>query len=109
MDFNIAVLAGDGIGPEIIEQAKKTILSVAKKFHHTIIFKNGLVGAIAIENTGMPLPIETLDLCKSSDAVLFGAIGDPKYDNDPKAKIRPEQGAWTLCQCTSCDNFCIIG
>jgi 3-isopropylmalate dehydrogenase len=92
MDFNIAVLAGDGIGPEIIEQAKKTILSVAKKFHHTIIFKNGLVGAIAIENTGMPLPIETLDLCKSSDAVLFGAIGDPKYDNDPKAKIRPEQG-----------------
>jgi 3-isopropylmalate dehydrogenase len=92
MNLNIAVLSGDGIGPEIIEQARKSILSIAKKFNHTISFKNGLVGAIAIDKTGNPLPAETLELCKSSDAVLFGAIGDPKYDNDPKAKVRPEQG-----------------
>lgn len=92
MEFNIAVLPGDGIGPEIIDQAKKVIIAVGKKFKHTFIFKYGLVGAIAIDKTGNPLPAETLDLCKSSDAVLFGAIGDPKYDNDPAAKVRPEQG-----------------
>jgi 3-isopropylmalate dehydrogenase len=92
MNLNIAVLAGDGIGPEIIEQAKKTILAVGKKFNHTISFKYGLVGAVAIDKTGVPLPDETLELCKLSDAVLFGAIGDPKYDNDPKARVRPEQG-----------------
>lgn len=92
MNLNIAVLSGDGIGPEIIEQAKKSILAIGKKFNHNITFKNGLVGAIAIDKTGNPLPAETLDLCKSSDAVLFGAIGDPKFDNDPKAKVRPEQG-----------------
>jgi 3-isopropylmalate dehydrogenase len=92
MNLNIAVLSGDGIGPEIIEQAKKTVLAVGKKFNHTISFKEGLVGAIAIDKTGTPLPAETLELCKASDAVLFGAIGDPKYDNDPKAKVRPEQG-----------------
>lgn len=92
MNINIAVLSGDGIGPEIIEQAEKSILAVGKKFSHRITFKNGLVGAIAIDKTGNPLPLETLDLCKASDAVLFGAIGDPKYDNDPKAKVRPEQG-----------------
>lgn len=92
MEFNIAVLPGDGIGPEIIDQAKKVIIAVGNKFKHTFIFKYGLVGAIAIDKTGNPLPAETLDLCKSSDAVLFGAIGDPKYDNDPGAKVRPEQG-----------------
>jgi len=92
MNLNIAVLSGDGIGPEIIEQAKKTILAIGKKFNHNITFKTGLVGAIAIDKTGNPLPPETLELCKSSDAVLFGAIGDPKYDNDPKAKVIPEQG-----------------
>jgi 3-isopropylmalate dehydrogenase len=92
MDFNIAVLPGDGIGPEIIDQAKKVVGAVAHKFNHNLKFKNGLVGAIAIDKTGNPLPAETLELCKSSSAVLFGAIGDPKYDNDPSAKIRPEQG-----------------
>jgi 3-isopropylmalate dehydrogenase len=92
MDFNIAVLAGDGIGPEIIDQAKKVIGAVGKRFNHKLSFKNALIGAIAIDKTGKPLPDETLDLCKSSDAVLFGAIGDPKYDNNPAAKIRPEQG-----------------
>lgn len=92
MDFNIAVLPGDGIGPEIIDQAKKIVIAIGKTFNHKINFKPGLVGAIAIDKTGSPLPAETLDLCKSSDAVLFGAIGDPKYDNNPAAKVRPEQG-----------------
>jgi 3-isopropylmalate dehydrogenase len=92
MDFKIAVLAGDGIGPEIIDQAKKVIVAAGKKFNHTFNFTHGLVGAVAIDKTGNPLPAETLELCKSSDAVLFGAIGDPKYDNDPSAKVRPEQG-----------------
>jgi 3-isopropylmalate dehydrogenase len=92
MDFRIAVLSGDGIGPEIIDQAKKVIAAVGEKFKHTFTFNNGLVGAVAIDKTGNPLPAETLELCKSSHAVLFGAIGDPKYDNNPSAKVRPEQG-----------------
>jgi len=92
MNFKIAVLPGDGIGPEIIDQAKKVITAVGKKFNHNFNFTNGLVGAIAIDKTGNPLPSDTLELCKSSDAVLFGAIGDPKYDNNPAAKVRPEQG-----------------
>jgi 3-isopropylmalate dehydrogenase len=92
MDFNIAVLPGDGIGPEIIDQAKKVVIAVGEKFNHKFNFTYGLVGAVAIDKTGTPLPDETLDLCKSSDAVLFGAIGDPKYDNNPAAKVRPEQG-----------------
>jgi 3-isopropylmalate dehydrogenase len=92
MNFNIAVLPGDGIGPEIIEQAIKTIAAVGKKFNHNFNFKYALVGATAIDKTGTPLPEETLEICRSSDAVLFGAIGDPKYDNDPRAKVRPEQG-----------------
>jgi 3-isopropylmalate dehydrogenase len=92
MDFKIAVLSGDGIGPEIIDQAKKVVTAIGKKFNHNFNFTHGLVGAIAIDKTGTPLPDETLELCKSSDAVLFGAIGDPKYDNNPAAKVRPEQG-----------------
>jgi 3-isopropylmalate dehydrogenase len=92
MDFKIAVLPGDGIGPEIIDQAKKVITAVGNKCKHKFNFTHALVGAIAIDKTGNPLPPETLELCKLSDAVLFGAIGDPKYDNNPAAKVRPEQG-----------------
>ncbi|HEX2977323.1 MAG TPA: 3-isopropylmalate dehydrogenase [Bacteroidales bacterium] len=92
MEFKIAVLAGDGIGPEIIEQAKKVLNAVGKIYGHSFKFTHALVGAVAIDKTGNPLPDETLQLCKSSDAVLFGAIGDPKYDNNPAAKVRPEQG-----------------
>jgi len=92
MKLNIAVLPGDGIGPEIIEQAVKVTDAVCKKFGHQIDYKYGLVGADAIDKTGNPYPEETHELCMSSDAVLFGAIGHPKYDNDPSAKIRPEQG-----------------
>jgi 3-isopropylmalate dehydrogenase len=92
MNYNLAVLPGDGIGPEIIEQAVKVTEAVGKKFGHSFKFNHALVGAIAIDRTGNPLPDETLAVCKESDAVMFGAIGDPKYDNDPKAKVRPEQG-----------------
>jgi 3-isopropylmalate dehydrogenase len=92
MNFNIAVLPGDGIGPEIIEQALKAVRAVGKKFKHTFTFTQGLVGAVAIDKTGNPFPPETLDLCKSADAILFGAIGDPRYDNNPAARVRPEQG-----------------
>lgn len=92
MNYKIAVLPGDGIGPEIIDQALKVLKSIEKKFSHNFEFSEGLVGAIAIDKTGNPFPEETFQLCMNSDAVLFGAIGDPKYDNDPKAKVRPEQG-----------------
>jgi len=92
MILNIAVLPGDGIGPEIIEEAKKVLLAVAKKYDHTFNFTHALVGAAAIRATGDPFPDETFELCKKSDAILFGAIGDPEFDNNPKAKVRPEQG-----------------
>ena len=92
MDFKIAVLAGDGIGPEIVEQAIKVLKAVGEKFKHNFKFTEALVGATAIDQVGDPFPEETFQLCMDSDAVLFGAIGDPKYDNDPKAKVRPEQG-----------------
>lgn len=92
MEYKIAVLSGDGIGPEIVEQAIKVLKAVGKKFNHTFHFTQALVGAIAIDQVGDPFPEETFQLCMDSDAVLFGAIGDPKYDNDPKAMVRPEQG-----------------
>jgi 3-isopropylmalate dehydrogenase len=92
MNLNIAVLPGDGIGPEIIEEAKKVLNAVAKKYNHTFGYSYGLVGAAAIRATGNPFPEETFELCKKSDAILFGAIGDPEFDNNPKAKVRPEQG-----------------
>lgn len=96
MKLNIAVLSGDGIGPEVTTQAIKTLKAIAAIYDHEFIFKEGLVGAIAINKLKNPLPETTLELCKSSDAVLFGAIGDPKYDNDPTAKVRPEQGLLKL-------------
>jgi 3-isopropylmalate dehydrogenase len=92
MIYKIAVLAGDGIGPEIVDQAIKVLKKVGEKFNHTFEFQEALVGATAIDAVGDPFPEETYQLCMDSDAVLFGAIGDPKYDNDPKAKVRPEQG-----------------
>lgn len=92
MKLNIAVLPGDGIGPEIIAQALEVTKAICAKFNHELTYKEALVGAIAIDKTGNPYPQETHDLCMDSDAVLFGAIGDPKYDNNPSAKVRPEQG-----------------
>ena len=92
MKLNIAVLAGDGIGPEIIDQALKVTQAVCDKFGHELSYEHALTGACAIDAVGEPYPDSTHALCMKSDAVLFGAIGDPKYDNDPKAKVRPEQG-----------------
>ncbi|MDR2121984.1 MAG: 3-isopropylmalate dehydrogenase [Flavobacteriaceae bacterium] len=92
MKLNIAVLPGDGIGPEIVAQALEVTKAVCKKFNHELTYKEAWVGAVAIDKTGNPYPPETHELCMASDAVLFGAIGDPKYDNDPSAKVRPEQG-----------------
>ncbi len=92
MKLNIGVLAGDGIGPEIVAQAQKVLDAVAKKYNHEIVYTPALVGAVAIDKVGNPYPDETHEICMNSDAVLFGAIGDPKFDNDPSAKVRPEQG-----------------
>jgi len=92
MKLNIAILPGDGIGPEIVEQAMKAVKAVAQKFNHELKYEYGLTGAAAIDKLGDPYPAETHELCMKSDAVLFGAIGDPKYDNNPKATVRPEQG-----------------
>nr|WP_299068717.1 3-isopropylmalate dehydrogenase [uncultured Allomuricauda sp.] len=96
MNLNIALLPGDGIGPEVLRQAVKCLQAVEETFNHNFIYKEALVGAIAIHKKGSPLPDTTLKLCKEADAVLFGAIGDPKYDNDPNSKVRPEQGLLTL-------------
>ncbi len=92
MKINLAVLPGDGIGPEIMDEAIKVVKVVSEKFKHDVTYKTALVGATAIEETGAPYPDETHEICMNSDAVLFGAIGSPKYDNDPTAKVRPEQG-----------------
>lgn len=96
MKLNIAVLSGDGIGPEVTDQAIKVLKAIALEFDHTFLFKEASVGAIAIDQHNNPLPDVTLDLCKTTDAILFGAIGHPKYDNDPSAKVRPEQGLLKL-------------
>lgn len=92
----IAVLPGDGIGPEVTEQSIRVLKKIAGEYKHEFIFKEGLVGAAAIDKTGNPFPEETYKLCLESDAVLFGAVGDPKYDNNPGAKVRPEQGLLTM-------------
>ena len=92
MEKTIAVLPGDGIGPEVIRQARKVLGSIEAVFGHKFNYVEGLVGACAIEATGSPFPKETENICRKADAILFGAIGDPKYDNDPSARVRPEQG-----------------
>ena len=92
MELKIALLPGDGIGPEIVGEAVKVLDRVAAKYGHVFKYEKALVGACAIDATGDPYPAETHAVCLRSDAVLFGAIGDPKYDNDPSAKVRPEQG-----------------
>jgi len=94
--FNLAVLPGDGIGPEVIAEATKVLDTIADKYGHTFDYTYAPVGAVAIDETGEPLPDDTLALCKRSDALLFGAIGHPRFDNDPSAKVRPEQGLLRL-------------
>ena len=92
MKLNIAVLAGDGIGPEIMEQGVAVLSAVAGKFGHEVTFNEALCGAHAIDEVGDPFPEDTFNTCQQADAVLFASVGDPKYDNNPTAKVRPEQG-----------------
>ena len=92
MKLNIAVLPGDGIGPEISEQGVAVMSAVCKKFGHEVHYEYALCGADAIDKVGDPFPEETFQTCMRADAVLFSAVGDPKYDNDPTSKVRPEQG-----------------
>ena len=92
MNFKIAKVPGDGIGPEVVEQAVKAVNAVCAKFGHKVDYEFAYIGACAIDKYGNPYPDETHNVCMASDAVLFGAVGDPKYDNDPTAKVRPEQG-----------------
>ena len=106
MKYTIAVIPGDGIGPEVTNQAKKALDAVAEVYDHIFLYKEAQIGACAIHATGNPLPEETVVICKKSDAILYGAIGDPKYDKDPTLKIRPEQGLLNLRK--ELDLFCNI-
>ena len=92
MKLNIALLAGDGIGPEVINQAVNVSNAIAQKFNHEINWTSALTGAAAIDAVGEPYPDKTHQVCLDADAILFGAIGHPRFDNDPSAKVRPEQG-----------------
>ncbi len=94
--YKIAVLSGDGIGPEVVKEAIKVLNTAAKIYKVNFDYQEASVGAKAIYETGNPLPDETLEICKNSDAVLFGAIGDPSFDHNPDAKVRPEQGLLKL-------------
>lgn len=92
MKLNIAVLSGDGIGPEIMKQGIAVMDAIAEKFGHDFTYYEAICGADAIDKVGDPFPETTYQICKDADAVLFAAVGHPKFDNDPTAKIRPEQG-----------------
>lgn len=92
MKLKIAVLPGDGIGPEISKQGVDVMSAVSRRFHHEVEYIYALCGAAAIDAVGDPFPEETFRVCREADAVLFSAVGDPRYDNDPSAKVRPEQG-----------------
>jgi 3-isopropylmalate dehydrogenase len=96
MKKNIAVIEGDGIGPEVTKQSVRVLNAIVEHSGHEFKFTYCLMGADAIDKTGNPLPDETIEICLNSDAILFGAIGHPKYDNDPSAKVRPEQGLLKL-------------
>src|SRR5690242_5521932 len=91
MRARIALLPGDGIGPEVLEEAMRVLDAVADRWGHSFETSSALIGGAAIDATGNPLPAETIAMCKACDAVLLGAVGGPKWD-DPRAKVRPEQG-----------------
>ena len=95
MEFNIAVLPGDGVGPEVVVEAIKVLQTVGEKFRHGFHFHNGLIGGVAIDTLGTALGEETLNTCNQCDAVLLGAVGGPKWD-DPQAKVHPEDGLLAL-------------
>jgi 3-isopropylmalate dehydrogenase len=92
MNKKILVIPGDGIGAEVTTWGKAVLEKIGEQYGHTFTFDEALMGHVAIEATGSPLPDETLEKAKASDAILFGAVGHAKYDNDPTAKVRPEQG-----------------
>ncbi len=92
MNKHIAVLPGDGVGPEVVAEAVKVLKKIEQTFNHKFTFEEGLIGGIAIAQTGDPFPKATEELCAKADAILFGAIGDPRFDDDPSATVRPEQG-----------------
>ena len=96
MNLKIALLGGDGIGPEVLAQSVKCLQAVEETFNHHFTYIEGLIGAVAMDKYGSPLPKETIDLCKASDAILFGTIGTLKYDENPSARVRPEQGLLQL-------------
>lgn len=92
MNKHILVIPGDGIGPEVTQWGKATLVLIAETFGHKFTFDEALMGHVAIEATGNPLPDDTLEKARKSDAIIFGAVGHAKYDNDPSLKVRPEQG-----------------
>ena len=92
MEFKLAVLPGDGIGPEISKVGVDVMTAVCEKFGHKVTYEYAICGADAIDKVGDPFPEETFQTCRNADAVLFSAVGDPKFDNNPTAKVRPEQG-----------------
>lgn len=92
LEKHILVIPGDGIGQEVTAVSQQVLQNIAERFGHQFTFDEALIGHAAIEATGTPLPDETVEKAKASDAILFGAVGHPKYDNDPSAKVRPEQG-----------------
>lgn len=92
MELKIAVLAGDGIGPEISAVGVDVMTAICEKFGHSVTYEYAICGAHAIDEVGDPFPEQTYEICKQADAVLFSAVGDPKFDNNPKATVRPEQG-----------------
>lgn len=102
MKLNIAVLPGDGIGPEISVQGVEVMSAVCEKFGHEVHYEYALCGADAIDKVGDPFPEETYRICKDADAVLFSAVGDPKFDNDPTAKVRRSKVFWRCVRSWAC-------
>ncbi|MDD5591652.1 MAG: 3-isopropylmalate dehydrogenase, partial [Dehalococcoidales bacterium] len=96
MRFSLAVLPGDGIGPDVTAEAVKVLEAVGSRFGHDFRLDYGLVGGVAIDKTGQALTGDTLKMCRSTQAVLLGAVGGPKWDNNPGAKVRPEDGLLAL-------------
>ena len=105
MNLKIAVLPGDGIGPEIIEQGVAVMDAIAEKFGHTIEYRKAICGAAAIDLVGNPFPDETLETCQWADAVLFAAVGDPRFDNDPTANFGNEKKTRALCKHQTCTDI----